>query len=98
MNDVKHSPGPWAFSVGDADRRSSSEVFKADDNEFRIASVMCEWANKAQRAEDIANARLIAAAPDMLYFLEKVNALNGASLTTEERQAIKIVIAKATSN
>ncbi len=61
-----HSPGPWAFKEGDAERRAMSDVFKAADKEFTIAQVNCEWANKAQRAEDIANARLIAAAPDFL--------------------------------
>lgn len=60
---TRHTAGPWAFKEGDRDRRSMSDVFKAEDPEFRIAYVTCEFLNKQQRAEDIANARLIASAP-----------------------------------
>lgn len=63
---VKHAPGPWAFREGDRERRDSSRVFKANDEEFLIAHVICDFRNDMARAEDIANARLIAAAPDLL--------------------------------
>ncbi len=62
----KHTPGPWAFTEGDVERRAMSEVFKAKDKTYGIALVNCEWSNPSARAEDIANARLIAAAPDLL--------------------------------
>lgn len=65
----KHTKGPWAFTEGDAKRMAMSNVFKADDPEFLIAYVTCEWQNPHQRAEDIANARIIAAAPEMLAVL-----------------------------
>lgn len=63
---VTHTPGPWAFKEGNAERASMSEVFKAVDKEFRIGFVTCENRSQQQRAEDIANARLIAAAPELL--------------------------------
>lgn len=62
---VSHTPGPWAFEVGDQERGMMSEIFKADDPEFRIGFATCESHNKFQRAIDIQNARLIAAAPDL---------------------------------
>lgn len=61
-----HTPGPWTFEEGSAERQAMSNVFKAADREFQIAYVTCESRNPYQRAEDIANARLIASAPDLL--------------------------------
>lgn len=69
---MKHTPGPWAFTEGDAERRANSEVYKLGDKAFRIAEVNCEWLNKKQRAEDLANLRLIAAAPELLAALQLV--------------------------
>lgn len=63
---TKHTPGPWAFTEGDKDRGMMSEIFRENDHEFRIGFVTCESHNAAQRAEDIANAKLMADAPDML--------------------------------
>lgn len=63
---ASHSHGPWAFTEGDASRRDCSSVYKASDKEFLIAHVICESRNQLARAEDIANARLIAAAPELL--------------------------------
>lgn len=66
MSDVQHTPGPWVFQEGNKERPSMSMVHKASDRGFPIAQVICETQNTKQRAEDIANARLIAAAPDLL--------------------------------
>ncbi len=68
--ETKHTPGPWAYMEGDAARFESSRISRADDREFTIALVNCEWLNKSQREQDIANARLIAAAPDLLEALK----------------------------
>ena len=66
-----HTPGPWGFQEGDKERRGSSTVHKASDKEFTIAHVTCESLNVAQREEDIANARLIAVAPELLAACEQ---------------------------
>src|SRR5687768_10336855 len=61
-----HTAGDWAFTVGDKERRNMSTVHKADDETFLIAYVICEAVNPHQRAEDVANARLLAASPRLL--------------------------------
>lgn len=63
---MSHTTGPWAFSEGDRERRGMSEIIKANDKQFRIGWVLCDHLNNLQRAEDISNARLIAAAPELL--------------------------------
>jgi hypothetical protein len=61
-----HTPGPWAFTEGDKGRREMSVIHKANDREFLLGYAITESQNPHQRAEDIANARLFAAAPDLL--------------------------------
>jgi hypothetical protein len=56
------------------DKSGMTDVYKANDRNFRIAYVVCEEKQKDQRAEDIANARLIAAAPDLLAAMEAYSA------------------------
>ncbi|SFH97521.1 hypothetical protein [Planctomicrobium piriforme] len=69
MSEAKHTPGPWKFEEGDRTRGMMSEVFKEADPQFRIGFVTCESHNSLQRAEDICNACLIAAAPELLEAL-----------------------------
>lgn len=82
----KHTPGPWEIcpmgSYSDFD--GQSRVICGDDR--RIAVVHAERGNK----EDKANARLIAAAPELLRELKLankiiMNALN--VMTTEQKLA-----------
>lgn len=65
MKTTKHSPGPWKVKIGDADRRDMSMITKASDDKFTIAHVICEYQQKQQREEDIANAHLMAASPEL---------------------------------
>ena len=71
---MPHTPGPWAFKEGDASRNAMSDVFKATDEDFKIANVVCESRNVKVREIDIGNARLIAAAPELLAACEAVMA------------------------
>ena len=59
----KHTPGPWRanFAIGGA-----AYVFGGDRN---FALVFNEWQDKANQE---ANARLIAAAPELLEALERL--------------------------
>lgn len=95
---MKHTPGPWAFAEGDADRNAMSDVTKADDPEFRIAYVICDARNKLAREQDIANARLIAAAPDLLAALVNIAEAfdaNDSHGIREEIERSRIAITKA---
>ena len=61
IGEPKHSPGPWA-------------VAKTDDGNFGIISKYGEWIARCYSPVD--NARLIAAAPDMLgYLIERAEIL-----------------------
>ena len=65
MSDTKHTPGPWKanFVISGA-----AYIFGGDRN---FARVFNEWQDEANRE---ANARLIAAAPEMLEALYIVDA------------------------
>ena len=95
-----HTPGPWTFTEGRQERREASTVHRADDKEFAIALVTCEWMNEQQRLEDIANAHLIAAAPELLEALRDLECEASAELepTTSVNAAIltaRAALAKA---
>lgn len=80
MSEAKHSEGPWAFEEGDREKRDMARIFKAKDREFLIGYTLCDFRNELQRAEDVANARLMAAAPDLLAaceWLVKASESNG---------------------
>lgn len=91
---MSHTPGPWKCFVGDKDKGAMSEITKANEVDFRIGHVLCESRNAAQRDEDIDNAYLIAAAPDMLEVLEMIETLD-RPFTVGEKRRITATIAKA---
>lgn len=72
---AQHTQGPWKFIEGRADRQEMSRIVKADDPEFLIGYVLCDHRNQHQRAEDIANARLLAASDCLLKTLERIAGL-----------------------
>lgn len=65
-----------------------SDIMKQDNEDFRIGYVLCDAINEQARAEDIANARLIAAAPQLIMQLEI--AASQLSLVAREIQAALI--------
>lgn len=62
---VTHSIGPWCFRLPDPNSRAMSQITREEDPEFIIGYALCDD-NKNQRPEDIANARVMAASPDLL--------------------------------
>jgi hypothetical protein len=106
MSAVKHTPGPWFFR---ADPRTGDHGIVADGTGvFAEAFADIRRAGEGNREEACANARLIAAAPDMLELHEKLLAwvehwladVNGGLKPTlnsleKAEQAIREVIAKA---
>jgi hypothetical protein len=66
---AKHTPGPWFL---DDDGR----IFDTPDRGQLVAEVATADPAEPPAEEDVANARLIAAAPDLLAALEKVVAIS----------------------
>ena len=90
----KHTPGPW-FAVGaqvETENDSVPDICTCDPQAMRQSHL--DWHPKTVQA----NARLIAAAPELLEALELVvsfvNAGDG-TWTVEEQQKARAAIAKA---
>lgn len=67
---VKHTPGPWRFSLSIPDRSFESQVW---DAEGRALLFFADGRSVGTEAD--ANARLIAAAPDLLAALQEAEAM-----------------------
>jgi hypothetical protein len=95
-----HTPGPWTDESGDG---SKWGVFDADGRAVALAQQIVSLRVDVYQAERTANARLIAAAPELLAALVAMNALAkgpSAGVTqAQKREAIaaaESAIAKAT--
>lgn len=86
MNTTKHTPGPWNYAHG------STDLLTHDGDDVAYVDTAIPERSKAEQQ---ANARLIAAAPCLLAFAQKVSdgGHDMADLMTEARS----VIAKATN-
>lgn len=83
---VKHTPGPWKA-------RGNSVWHNAEGDEIGIVAGV---STSKPAAENAANARLIAAAPDLLAALRLIA---NARTNMEEKQRIaRVAIAKATAS
>ena len=72
MTTTKHTPGQWRYD-GERLRLDSRAVIRAPDG---IAVAAAEDFNRYDRDDEVeANARLIAAAPELLEALESTHAL-----------------------
>ncbi len=64
----KHTPGPWDFP-----KEQSAIRYTVNDMHNRhVAMVSCYCAKQGDEVENLANAQLIAAAPDMLEALKSL--------------------------
>lgn len=85
----KHTPGPWMCraypQVVDLPKASKMIVIESDDENSYHIGFACSWIDNPETAKEaMANARLIAAAPDMLEALIDVRrALELANFTGE---------------
>lgn len=93
---MKHTPGPWTNQVL---RTDCGVVFKIGpfpwkDGKLNHACIYADYPSSKENAECAANARLIAAAPDLLFHLlaasNYIDALGGDS------KSYRAAIAKAT--
>lgn len=91
---VKHTPGPWkAEGIAKVQNSSSLDYPITDQRGACIAHVIFNEDGGDNREKCHADARLIAAAPDLLESLERVVAI--ADRNTVEFNAAKAAIAKA---
>lgn len=75
----KHTPGPWT-SNGWHDASGLKTEITCNDNQRKIAEVFSSQPCHADETpEDVANARLIAAAPEMYALLHQIWAITDPS-------------------
>lgn len=91
---MSHTPGPWVVD------KSCLEDYTGDTpisiNTDKGESVADAWSFNAPKSA-VANARLIAAAPEMLEVLQALRgAVAGHQFTRMDVEAIRAAIAKAT--
>ena len=91
----KHTPGPWNIGSSDlpVSRMSIHCKGHKDSCHSTVALMVSRGAIGISHDEEFANARLIAAAPDLLDVLEELVAEFGVCGLTEKARA---AIAKAT--
>lgn len=100
--DMKHTPGPWAHT-----NDVSEEVFADIESVDGLLYIRAQWGamrklskSEKQNLQDemLANARLIAAAPDLLAALQLAVRQNSHDMlmTGEELRVCEAAIAKAT--
>ena len=87
MSKLKHTPGPWEADVTNVFEYSGGK----DRLHFRVAR--CDFDGQRNN-EAIANARLIAAAPEMLEALIKI--YNNANINGFEYVMVEELIERAT--
>jgi hypothetical protein len=93
MNAAKHTPGPWHVSS----MTSTNGIFDAYGNPVARTSVLNGELTRKRR---LADAQLIASAPDMLAALQAFQLAwdNDRKVTIDEAAAIRAAIAKATGD
>jgi hypothetical protein len=89
---TSHTPGPWIVFDNGADH----QIFNADQNVWIADAKKYDESNPDEVAEAIANARLIAAAPDLLAALKMLLESSDRDPKGEEDayQAAETAIAK----
>lgn len=96
---AQHTPGPWAYSRHDQFGGWRFYVAQADGAPYTphysdVATLIAETVSDERRSIQEANARLIAAAPELLEALQFVMTAHGEQLDMAFQQA-QAAIAKA---
>lgn len=95
MTDTKHTPGPWTIDERDYAGVKWDAIIRNRDNDPVACVGMAGYAQNTSEA----NARLIAAAPDMLEELrDALAALEANFVEPKLQETIRQTIAKATGD
>ena len=86
---AKHTPGPWSY------HNTPTPFIYVNAGGLPICQIYTSTAHGQSMGEQFANARLIAAAPELLEALQFVMTASGEQLSTALEQA-QAAIAKAT--
>ena len=89
MKEVKHTPGPWEFQKPDGVSIRHPKIY-SDFGDISNAS----WTGDLSQVE--ANARLIAAAPEMLAMLQNLATSKDWYASSKVERDLDEIIAKAT--
>lgn len=97
---VQHTPGPWTVS-DEIDRIYNGNVIRYDTGERNgVVAIACDFNRFDRDAEREANARLIAAAPELLEAIRAANVQRDPrhriSMLVNDWQRIEAAVAKAT--
>lgn len=93
MSEIKHTPGPWIFYADLPSTEPNWHIVTTANKMRVLANVHIEPGNKM----DLANARLIASAPEMIAALIELTDLEGPLPGNREWHAKALAaIAKAT--
>ena len=71
MNEAKHTPGPWKTKRDRHNRHRFEVRGKPDGHLTPCIAITASWLDSDPESESAANARLIAAAPDLLEALRE---------------------------
>jgi hypothetical protein len=94
MADVKHTPGPWR--VGREEKYHSFVSCRSSEDDLSDRNAGC-WVAEAKGPDHEANARLIAAAPELLEALERlVRAASMSNCDSNRIDEARSAIAKTT--
>lgn len=89
----KHTPGPWWLKVA---HNGDCGILAYDTGVFAEAYADIRHSGEDNRDEALANARLIAAAPDLLEALKAINVdICMVSASSENMRLVRDAIAKA---
>lgn len=101
MSELKHTPGPWYIADSDVDYSPFKIIgpragcnMNGVKNKWCLAKVGDDafWNSKAFRQQDLANARLIAAAPTLLTACERALSYLTNANASEPEEVVSAII------
>jgi hypothetical protein len=93
--EAKHTPGPWKVEFNAPMAAIPGHLIKADNTAETPIALLWEGGGTKGGPTQIANARLIAAAPELLEALEHMVAVSNWATTIQSEEQYDAMIANA---